>query len=266
MFEQHFGLTFNPFDKEIEPDRLFVSRDLKELSTRLKYMLNNRGICLLTGEPGAGKTTALRKFAASLNPATHKPCYLPLTTLTVNDFYQALAGMLGETPVHKKIALFHQIQGCIQTLYYEQRITPVFIIDEIHMAPNSILDDLRMLFSFKMDSANPFVMVLSGQPQIRNKFALNICYPLKQRIRMKYSMQGLAEDETAEYCRSRMKLAGSHADVFSQTALAAIHAASGGFLRNVNNIATASLLYCASKRVNIVDEEAVYQANAELSL
>ena len=266
MFEQHFGLTFNPFDKDIEVDKLFLSHDLQELSSRLKYMLDSRGICLLTGEPGSGKTTALRKFATTLNPALYKPCYLPLTTLTINDFYQAVVGMLGETPAHKKIALFRQIQDCIQALYYEQRITPVFILDEIHMASTGILDDLRMLFSFKMDSANPFLLVLSGQPQIRNKLALNTCYPLKQRIRMKYSMQGLTEDETADYCRTRMKIAGARTDIFSPVALSAIHAASGGFLRNINNIATASLIYCASKHTDVVDEEVVYQANAELTL
>lgn len=263
MFRQHFGLKFNPFDKEISTDKLFTSRDTRELDSRLKYMLDSRGMCLVVGEPGSGKSTSLRKLIENLNRSLYKPCYLPLTTLTVKEFYQALASLLGETPMYKKFSLFQQIQNSIQNLYYEQRITPVIIIDEIHMAPISILDDLRLLFNFKADSVNPFVLILAGQPQIRNKLALNTCYPLRQRITMRYAMQGLTLEETADYCDSRMKIAGSINEVFSPAALSAIHTVSGGFLRNINNIAVASLMYATERKILTVGEEAVYQANIE---
>lgn len=74
------------------------------------------------------------------------------------------------------------------------------------LAPITVLDDLRLLFNFKIDSANPFVLILSGQPQIRNK------------------------------------LAGGVNDIFTPSALTAIHTISGGFLRTINNIAVASLI------------------------
>jgi len=266
MFRQYFGLKFNPFDKEIPTDKLFESRDMQELDSRLKYMLDTRGICLIVGEPGSGKSTGLRRLYENLNRSLYKPCYLPLTTLTVKEFYQAMASMLGETPAYKKVTLFSQIQGCIQNLYYEQRITPVIIIDEVHMAPTSVLDDLRLLFNFKVDSVNPFVLILAGQPPIRNKLALNSCYPLRQRITMRYSMQGFTAEETADYCKSRMKIAGSSNEVFLPSALAAIHTVSGGFPRNINNVAVASLMYCTHKKLMQVDEEAVYQANIETGI
>lgn len=263
MFKQHFGLKFNPFDKEISTDKLFESHDSKELSSRLKYMLDSRGICLIVGEPGSGKSTSLRKLTDNLNNSLYRACYLPLTTLTVKEFYQALASLLGETPSHKKYALFQQIQNCISTLYYEQRITPVIIVDEIHMAPTSILDDLRLLFNFKTDSANPFVLILAGQQQIRNKLALNTCYPLRQRITMRYSMKGLTLEETAQYCNSRMTIAGCNTQVFTPEALNAIHTISAGFPRAINNIAVASLMFCTVNKKLTVDEEAIYQANIE---
>lgn len=263
MFRQHFGLKFNPFDKEIPIDKLFASRDTRELDSRLKYMLDSRGICLIVGEPGSGKSTGLRRLIENLNRSFYKPCYLPLTTLTVKEFYQAMASLLGETPAYKKVTLFQQIQNCIYNLYYEQRITPVIIVDEVHMAPISILDDLRLMFNFKVDSANPFVLILAGQPQIRNKLALNTCYPLRQRISMRYSMQGLTLEETADYCNSKMKIAGCLNEVFTPAALTAIHTVSGGFPRAINNIAVASLMYCTERKMLTVDEEAVYQANIE---
>jgi type II secretory pathway predicted ATPase ExeA len=247
-------------------DKLFESIDVKELDSRLRYMLDNRGICLIVGEPGTGKSTSLRRFAENLNKSLYRACYLPLTTLTVRDFYHALTMMLGETPRSRKVDLYKQIQTCIETLYFDQRILPVIIIDEVHMAPVSILDDLRIIFNFKMDSANPFVLILSGQPLIRNKLALNSSYPLRQRITTKYSMQGLSSGETSDYCKSRITIAGGDPGIFTNAAIDAIHSASGGFPRSINNIATGSMLYAAGKKMDQIDEEAVYQANLDSSL
>jgi type II secretory pathway predicted ATPase ExeA len=266
MFKQHFGMRLNPFDKDTEVDKLYPSKDIQELESRLKYMMENRGIFLLVGEPGSGKSTALRKFAESLGPSLFKPCYLPLTTLTVNDFYGALCMMLGEAPRYRKIDMFAQIQRAVGTLYHEQKITPVIIIDEIHMASTAVLDDIRMLFNFKMDSENPYILILTGQPVIRNKLAMNACYPLKQRISVKYSMSGLDEDETKDYLTTRMELAGAGEGVFTTQATVQMYKISGGCPRIINNLAIHSLMYAAAKNLGTVDEEAVYQANVELSI
>jgi type II secretory pathway predicted ATPase ExeA len=266
MFKQYFGMKCNPFNKELDTKDFYESRDLKELDSRLKYMLGNRGICLVVGEPGSGKSAALRRFCEALAPSLYKPCCLSLTTLTVNDFYAALAFLLGEEPRHRKIDMFRQIQTGISNLYFEQRITPVIVIDEIHMASSAVLEDIRMLFNFRMDSQNPFVLILSGQPVIRSKLSLNICIPLKQRIGVKYSMQGLSLDETEAYLKSRMTLSGVTAEVFSREATENIHASSGGYPRNINNIAVTSLMYCAGKNLPVVGSEAVYQANTELAI
>ena len=67
------------------------------------------------------------------------------------------------------------------------------------MLSNSILEELRLLFNFKMDSENPFILILSGQSQIRNKLQLAVNAPLKQRIAVKYVMQGLKPEELSDY-------------------------------------------------------------------
>lgn len=266
MYRQFFGMKLDPFGKELETGMFYPSADLRELNSRLKYLLENRGIFLLVGEPGSGKTSAVRKFASGLGTAIHKLCYFSLTTLTVTDFYSALAFMLGEEPRSRKIDKFRQIQLSIMSLYYDQKILPVIIIDEIHMASTAVLEDLRMLFNFKMDSATPFVLILAGQPLIRNKLALAMCLPLKQRIGLKYSMQGLTEQETAEYLKTRMQLAGVVNEVFLPEAAIAIHSSSQGFPRNINNLATHSLMYAAGEGKQAVDSETVYQAGMELAL
>jgi len=265
LFKQFFGMTTNPFEKDVPAGEMYEGGDIREVDSRLKYMLDCHGIFLLVGEPGSGKTAALRKFISGLGQSLYRPLYLPLTTLTVNDFYSALASLLGESPRYRKIDMFNQIQAAITALYYDQRITPVIVVDEVHMASSSILDDLRMLFNFSMDSANPYILILAGQPLIRNKLALNMCLPLRQRIAARYSMKGLSLQETSEYLDSRMALAGVPRKVFTEQAVCSIHSCSNGFPRNINNLATHALTYCAWKKLDAVDEEAVLQANIELS-
>jgi len=266
VFKQFFGMKFNPFDKETDSATLYVGSDIRELEGRLKFVLENRGIFLLIGEPGSGKTAALKMITDRLGPSLYRPMYISLTTVTVNDFYNALASKLGEQPKFRKIDMFNQIQSAISSLYFEQRITPVIILDEMHSASSAILDDIRMLFNFRMDSINPYVLVIAAQPAIRTKLALNTSAPLRQRIINKYSMKGMSLPETTEYIKSRMELAGVIRDVFTEQAISSIHSSSNGFPRNINNIVTACFMFCAWKKLDTVDEEVVYQANIELAV
>lgn len=266
MFNQYFGLKFNPFAKEIEISDTYESADIKELNSRFKYIQSTRGIFLVIGEPGTGKSTALRRFAASMNPGLYKPCYFTLSTVTVMDFYRGILTSLGEVPACRKVTMFDQIQRAISSSYHEQGITPVIMLDEVQMLSNSILEDLRLLFSFKMDSENPFILILSGQTQIRNKLQLSINAPLKQRISIKHVMQGLKREELADYFLSRLKAAGLSQNLFTESAMDAIYSISKGTPRLVNNLATASLMYACSSRKSEVDEETVYQGQKDFEI
>lgn len=82
----------------------------------------------------------------------------------------------------------------------------------------------------KMDSHNPFILIMAGQPLIRTKLALNINNPLRQRLVVKYIMQGLKSSEIKDYCNSRLRLAGMVEEIFSDSAIDAIYAATNGHL------------------------------------
>jgi type II secretory pathway predicted ATPase ExeA len=266
MFTQFFGLKYNPFLKEFDVNDTYESNDIKEFKSRFKYIQSSRGILLLMGEPGTGKSTALRNITAGLNPGLFKPCYFTLSTVTVMDFYRGLLMALGEIPANRKVTMFHQIQQAISSLYYDQKITPVIMLDEIQLVSNSILEDIRLLFSFKMDSENPFVLILAGQPQIRNKLSLSVNAPLKQRISIKHLMQGLKKEEMEDYLASRLKAAGVLENIFTKAAAEAIFSVSKGVPRLVNNLATASLMYACSKRQHQIDEETVYQGQKDFDI
>lgn len=267
MFTQYFGLKYNPFTKEIPVSDLFRSKDSVELESRLKYIQSTRGIFLLTAEAGTGKTTALRRFCDGLNPGLYKPCYYSLTTVTVMDFYRGIIMKLGEEPVYKKATMFSQMQRLIYSTYHDQRITPVIIIDEAQCLSNKILDDLRIIFNFSMDSENPYILILAGQTPLRNRLQMGINTPLRQRITVKYHMQGLQKDELKEYIQSRLKIAGSmDADIFSDSALDSIYTITKGAPRVVNNLVTGCLMYACASQIRRIDEETVYQANRDIEL
>lgn len=198
MYRAFYSLSGEPFSKGIAPENCFSSRNWSEAKARLQYLVKARGIGVLVGEPGSGKTFALRSLAAGLNPALYRVIYLPLSTGTVMDFYRGLAGGLGEEPKFRKIDLFEQIQRSVLNLFQEKKITPVFILDEMHLASPKFLLDLSILFNFSMDSLNPFVFVLSGLPFLLNRLGLSQTQSLAQRVVMRYKMEPLERDEVKD--------------------------------------------------------------------
>jgi type II secretory pathway predicted ATPase ExeA len=267
MIRQHFGFKFDPFTKEIDEKSLYGSADFTELSSRLDYMTKTRGFFLLTADAGFGKTTALRRFAGSLNTGLYRVCYSAVSSLTVMDFYRRLIMIMGAVPDYTKVKMFAQLQQLVTASYHEKRITPVFIIDEAQSLSGGVLEDLRMIFNFKMDSENPFILILSGHQTIRHRLQLTAHQALRQRFVGNYHMSGLSAEETSGYLASRLAAAGaSNPDLFSCAAVESIHAQSGGNPRMVNNIADASLKLAAIKGVSAIDEEIVYQATRDIEI
>jgi len=267
MFAQYFGLKANPFVKEVENAALFESKDMRELSSRLGVMKATRGIFLLTSEPGCGKTTALRQFADSLNTAVFKVCYTALSTVTVMDFYRGLIIRMGEEPPTKKVLMFEQLQKLIHASFHEKRVTPVFVLDEAHLLPNSVLDDIQIIFNFKMDAENPFILIFSGENSIRNRLHLGVHQSLRQRIIGNYHMSGLLRDEVSDYLSSRLSYAGAaDPNIFTEAACESVYAHTNGLPRLVNNLATASLTCAFAQNKAAVDEEIVYQAARDIEI
>ena len=119
-YTARYGLEFNPFLKNSK-EVLVQTQEYRETRFRLDYLLSTRGFGVLTGSAGKGKTTAVRSWAASLNPSLYKVIYSSLSTLTVMDFYRNLASELGAVPSYRKTENFKLIQEEITRLVLEKR-------------------------------------------------------------------------------------------------------------------------------------------------
>lgn len=265
MFQAFYGMTFNPFHKDIDVKHHFSSKDFEQVIHRLEYLKKVKGIALLTGEPGTGKSFTLRYFVHHLNPNLFKTIYLPLSTLTVMDFYRALALGLGHPPKFKKIDLFQQIQDAVLS-YANRNITPVVIIDEAQFIKNSVLDDLRILLNFSMDSQNLAILILSGQPPLVTQLNRQNHEALRQRIVLNYSFHGIDKAEVKEYVTSRLKIAGVADPLFTEDALELTHSSTNGLVRKINSLLTMVLLLGSQKQVRTIDAELVFAAQQEIDL
>ena len=265
-FKAFYGMTLNPFDKGIQTEHLFKSEDLKQFSSRMEYFKTAKGFALVFGEPGCGKTTSIRSFTAKLNPQLFRVVYLPLSTVTVQDFYRHLSAGLGLEPRFRKVDLFHQIQDYIVNAYHQKNMTTLVIIDEAQFIQNAILNDLRLVFNFQMDSKNYAMVLLSGQSVFLHQLSLQINEPLRQRITINYGFKGLSKDELEAYLISLLKVAGITEPLFAPDALEAIASFSGGLLRKVNNLAEKSLLVGCQRKVRVIDAEIVQTAQDDVAI
>lgn len=264
MYLSYYGLEFNPFDKNIETKDSFASEDLKILENRLNFVKENKTIALITGSPGMGKTFAIRKFLDGLNRNLYKVIYICMSTITTMEFYRQLCYELGIEPPFKKIDMFREIQSRIISLSKDKNINIIIVLDEAQYLKPTILNDLKMLLNFDLDSKNYVSLILVGQPVLNSILKRNIFDALSQRITVSYNMIGINKEELHNYIDSRVKLARGNSGIFDEQAIETISNASGGSIRQVNNIITKCLILGKSKERQTIDSNIVLEAINDL--
>ena len=152
MYRQHFGLTQHPFSNEIEPDELFLATSYKELEVRLTHLIDLRGIGLVTGDSGSGKTCCCRKVLHALHASLYRVLYVCLSTGNVMDLYKTISWEMGLPVERSRAALFRQIRAEVTRLVSEARCRPILVIDEAHHLRPEVLEELRLLTNYNMET------------------------------------------------------------------------------------------------------------------
>ena len=261
MYNDYYGLAFNPFDKQqIKEKDCFISHDFKEMTSRLEYLKDTRGIGLFTAGPGMGKSYCLRCFAKSLNPNLNHMEYLCLSTVSVSDFYKELCSILGVSDRGGKTGMFKSIQEQIYYLYHEKRQPLLLAIDEAQYLSQGIFNDIKMLMNYGYDSINCFTLILCGEPHLNSLLRKPVNEALRQRITVHYNYEGLTDEESAQYLLHKIESAGGSKTIIEESALSAVIGQGHGNPRILAIIMNSALMLGAQTEKKVIDTEVILAA------
>ncbi len=261
MYKRYYGLTHNPFDKQqIQEKDHFKSHDFTEMTSRLNYLKEVRGIGVFTARPGMGKSYCLRCFAKELNPSLSHMEYICLSTISVADFYKQLCAILGVSDKGGKPAMFRSIQEQISYLYKEKRQPLLLAIDEAQYLNTGILNDIKMLMNYGYDSINCFTLILCGEPYLNDTLRKPVHEALRQRITVHYNYEGLDASEVSSYIRHKITLAGGADSIIDSAALSSVATFGQGNPRLIDNVMTDALSIGAQTDKRVIDTDVIRAA------
>ena len=147
MFQQLYGFQSAPFARTLNTGDVLLTPSVKELNARLTLAVREKGIALVTGEVGSGKSTAVRAFIASLDANRHALLYLTLPINSPTALYRQLLATLNQPVPFGAAAQIAALRNALAELIQSHRKTPVIVIDEAHLLPHALIDPLRTLIS-----------------------------------------------------------------------------------------------------------------------
>ena len=247
----HFSQT--PFSKSVAGKDLFPSRDHREIQGRLTFALQERLPALITGDVGTGKSTAVRAFAQTLARNLYAVVYLPNPHLGVSTLYREILLALQVEPAFGFMRLLPQLRTTLHSLAHKGRFV-LLVVDEAHLLPPDLFDQLRFLLNDDMDSASLITLVLLGQLDLAHKLQFAPYEALQQRIAVRFHLKPFDLEETAGYIKHHLRVAGYQGQLFSDSFIAGVYDHTKGVARKINNLCRSALLLGVTENKQILDE------------
>jgi general secretion pathway protein A len=239
MYETFFGLQERPFDLVPNPRFLFLAGRHKEAFSNLRYGLSvPRGLTLLVGEAGTGKTTVVQAALAQIDRTSVDCVLLSNPTLTRSEFYEYLAigFRLSEDAAASKTQFLLEMRSHLEARHATGGLSAV-VVDEAQSLPVDLLEEIRLLSNIETATTKLLNVVLAGQPELSQLLNEPRLRQLKQRISLRCELGPLDFQETAAYIAGRIRIAGGNPmHVFTRGAVELIYEASGGIPRTINVI------------------------------
>ena len=243
MYADFYGLKELPFSLTPNPRFIYFTPSHTEVMANLHYGIESgKGLVVVTGEVGTGKTTILRWIMQRLDK-TVLVAYIFNPRLSVPDFYQHVTALLDVQDWKTKSDLLMGLGRNLESRH-ARGLRTVLIIDEAQGLSTHVLEEIRLLSNFESDSAKQLQIVLTGQPELREVLNDPGLRQLKQRIALRCVIKPLPNAaETGRYIASRLLVAGAeHTDIFSEDAVDYIFRCSEGIPRTINNLCDNALL------------------------
>jgi general secretion pathway protein A len=266
MYRSFYGLTLKPFQISSDPKFLWLGEKHQEALAVLKYgVLDNRGFLLLTGDVGTGKTTLINALVNSLGPDTIV-AHVPDPGLTIMDFINYIASAFRlEAPFTSKGAFLVRFREFLEKAHTSRKQV-LLIIDEAQRLDTQLLEEIRLLSNIELQQTKLINIFFVGQDEFSDILSRNENRALRQRMTLNYHIDPLTEEETGNFVKHRLKVAGTEKKIFSTTAISEIYAFSGGYPRLMNIICDHALLTGYVKGDKTIDGEMIAECAKELRL
>lgn len=257
MYESYFEMQHTPFTRNLPPESLYEPAFIGDVLGRLGYVADRQLFAVMTADPGCGKSTVLRKFAASLPSDQYVVLYLSDSKMTPRWFYKGLLEQMGLESRYYRGDARKQLHKEIEILRGVKKKQVVVILDEAHLLEKETLEEFRFLLNFSFDSVSPMALILSGQTELLDKLRLRRYDALRQRIDIFCSLPHLDRAETEEYIRSHLNYAACTRELFTDKAIDEVYKGSTGVSRMINRICEKSLMYASQQQKRLVDDHMV---------
>lgn len=265
MYCRYYHLTERPFSITADPDFFFLSQRHQEALSHLMYGVRERkGIIVITGEVGTGKTTLCRFFLKKADPAIK-------TALILNPSFsdiELLAAILADFGIRvrerSRFSLLHELNRfLIRKTFFGNNV--VLIIDEAQGLEPAQLEQIRLLTNLETEKDKLIQIILVGQPELNEKLQLPQLRQLRQRIAVSYHVTRLASDEIQQYIIHRLNCAGAAGRIhFTDEAIQDITAFSAGVPRLINVLCDRALLAGFNAETNTITRPIIQACIGEI--
>lgn len=262
-FYRYFGLRANPFNTNPDPTYLFLNQSTRGLLDELKSAIRARkGLMLLTGEAGTGKTTLINLLRNWLHEQQTPTAFIFNPRLEVNELFDLLLAEFGiSAATHRKGSALARLNQWLSERYRMGK-NAVVILDEAQGLPVPVLEEIRRLLNHEMPQEKLLQIVLSGQTELEQKLKKPDLRQIRQRISLRCHTMPLTAEEAHGYIEKRLQIAGGDIrNVFAPSAIEGAHLYSNGIHRVMNLLCEHAMIraYLAQTRpipAFVVDEVA----------
>ena len=267
MYAEFYGFKELPFALTPDPRYIYFTPSHTEVMANLHYGIESgKGLVVVTGEVGTGKTTILRWMMQRLD-RTVMVAYIFNSRLSVTEFYQNIAGLFElqnwETKPELLAALGHALES-----RHSRGLRTVLIIDEAQGLSPAVLEEIRLLSNFESDTSKQLQIVLTGQPELREVLNNPDLRQLKQRIALRCVIKALPTvEETDRYITARLLVSGAErTNIFTNAAIDYIYRCTEGIPRNINNLCDNALLAGFAAGDETIDRDLIEEVAETLDM
>jgi type II secretory pathway predicted ATPase ExeA len=249
----YFGFLKEPFSKEIDTKALYRSKQLQALFERLAQLIHRRGIALITGEIGSGKSTAIRAFASQLDANQYDWVYIDDPTVGLKGIWNSIATQLKLNTQYFKWKLMPTLKNAIEKNFHDDNKTTIITIDDAQLLKPAELEEIRLFTNFKIDSYSPLTLILIAQTEFRKLIQLKALEAFSQRLLLAGHLTGITQDEAKPYVQHQLQVAGLNHDFFTDEVIEEIYQHARGRPRLINNLCYECLIECYQQGKKLVD-------------